>query len=100
MSKGQQIKTLRTALNLSRRQLAELTGLTTQTVVNIEAYNINKNSDVLLKYLLNFKDEAIAKCLYDYMKKAREKVGNNSTYVDVTVSNNCHNSGRVRKGGI
>ena len=60
MSKGQQIKTLRTALNLSRRQLAELTGLTTQTVVNIEAYNINKNSDVLLKYLLNFKDEAIA----------------------------------------
>ena len=44
--------------------------------------------------------EAIAKCLYDYMKKAREKVGNNSTYVDVTVSNNCHNSGRVRKGGI
>ena len=59
MSKGQQIKTLRTALNLSRRQLAELTGLTTQTVVNIESYNINKNSDILLKYLLNFKDEAI-----------------------------------------
>ena len=46
--------------------------------------------------------EAIAKCLCDYMKKSKEKVGSNGTYVDVTIgNNNYNNSGRMRrKGGL
>ena len=42
--------------------------------------------------------EAIAKCLGDYMKKSREKVGQNSTYVDNSIGSNCYNSGRMRGG--
>ena len=42
--------------------------------------------------------EAIAKCLCDYMKKSKEKVGRNSTYVDNSIGNNCYNSGRMRGG--
>ena len=43
--------------------------------------------------------EAIAKCLYSNLRKAKEKVGNNSnTYVDNSIGNNCYNSGRMRGG--
>lgn len=43
--------------------------------------------------------EAIAKCLYSNLRKAREKVGDNSnTYVDITVGNAGYNSGRMRGG--
>ena len=43
--------------------------------------------------------DAIAKCLYSNLRKAREKVGDNSnTYVDVTIGNAGYNRGRIRGG--
>lgn len=60
MNVAEQIKMLRKALNLTRRELANLTGLSIDTVINVEEHNIIKNSDVLLRYLVNRQAEAIA----------------------------------------
>ena len=60
MSSGQQIKLLRTSLNLTRKQLAEAVGVDQQIIINAESYNIQKHADKLLKYLLQYQSEAIA----------------------------------------
>lgn len=59
MNAGEQIKMLRQALGLTRKQLAELTNTTEQIVINTESYNIQKHSEILLKYLVANKEEAI-----------------------------------------
>ena len=60
MSSGQQIKLLRTSLNLTRKQLAEAVGVDQQIIINAESYNIQRHADKLLKYLLQYQSEAIA----------------------------------------
>ena len=60
MSKGQQIKLLRTALGYTRKQLGLATGTSEQIVINAESYNIQKHADKLLKYLLQYQSDAIA----------------------------------------
>lgn len=60
MTTGQQIKTLRTALGYTRKQLGVATGTSEQIVINAESYNIQKHAGILLEYLLKYQDEAIA----------------------------------------
>lgn len=59
MTVGEQIKLLRTALGLTRKELAEKTGTTTQIVINTECYNISKHSGKILKYLVENKELAV-----------------------------------------
>lgn len=59
MEISEQIKLLRKALNLTRKELAHLTDLSVNTVINVEEHNVIKNSDILLKYLLKRHSEAI-----------------------------------------
>ena len=59
MNAGEQIKMLRQALGLTGKQLAELTNTTEQIVINTESYNIQKHSEILLKYLVANKEKAI-----------------------------------------
>ena len=60
MEVSKQIKLLRQALNLTRKELANLTGKSVDVVINVEEHGIVKNSDVLLRYLVNRQAEAIA----------------------------------------
>ena len=60
MEISEQIKLLRKALHLTRKELAHLTDLSVNTVINVEEHNIIKNSDVLIKYLSERQTEAIA----------------------------------------
>ena len=53
MTVGEQIKLLRTALGLTRKELAEKTG------TNTECYNISKHSGKILKYLVENKELAV-----------------------------------------
>ena len=59
MEISKQIKLLRQALNLTRKELAHLTDLSVDTVINVEEHNIVKNRDILLRYLLDRQAEAI-----------------------------------------
>lgn len=59
MDVAKQIKLLRQALNLTRKELAHLTDLSVDTVINIEEHGIVKNREILLKYLLDRQAEAI-----------------------------------------
>ena len=59
MEISEQIKLLRRALNLTRKELAHLTDLSVDTVINIEEYGIVKNREILLRYLLDRQAEAI-----------------------------------------
>ena len=59
MDVAKQIKLLRQALNLTRKELAHLTDLSVDTVINVEEHNIVKNRDILLKYLLERQAEAV-----------------------------------------
>lgn len=60
MDVSKQIKLLRQALNLTRRELAHLTGKSIDVVINVEEHGVVKNSDILLKYLVTRQAEAIA----------------------------------------
>lgn len=60
MEISKQIKLLRQALNLTRKELANLTGKSVDVVINVEEHGIVKNRDILLKYLLERQAEAIA----------------------------------------
>ena len=59
MEISEQIKLLRRALNLTRKELAHLTDLSVDTVINIEEHGIVKNREILLRYLLDRQAEAI-----------------------------------------
>lgn len=60
MDVSKQIKLLRQALNLTRKELANLTGKSVDVVINVEEHGVVKNSDILLKYLVTRQEEAIA----------------------------------------
>lgn len=60
MDVSKQIKLLRQALNLTRKELANLTGKSIDVVINVEEHGVVKNSDILLKYLVTRQAEAIA----------------------------------------
>ena len=60
MDVAEQIKMLRRALNLTRRELAHLTDLSVDTVINVEEHGIVKNREILFRYLLERQAEAIA----------------------------------------
>ena len=79
MEISEQIKLLRRALNLTRKELANLTGKSVDVIINVEEHGIIKNSNELLKYLVERQAEAIAnlEAMTDAIKNIEFEKGEN-----------------------
>lgn len=56
---SEQIRLLRLALGLSKKEVANISGVTEQVIINIEAYHIRKQQQQVLSCLINYKEEAL-----------------------------------------